>query len=576
MDNRFIITPLAAHNLLKNQTPIPGLAYLFAEGQTRFGFDLKADPDKQEYFDIASYENWLLSAIEKKKSVDDVASFLAFFLVISTGWNMSGESDYFKMMVYYRLSLLGLDVFNAYAPHDDSDFALTPDELAEKALNCNADIIRYLANKALPFSSEEYTEDEYEFLFRLFCSKKKLTEKEKDDFKVVTAYLSNSSKTYVQTVLGNIYERNDSYEKFGIAPSYKKALDCYLKAGKSGEHLGYLNAGRLYLNNLATPGLLPDYEKAFKCLVYAAIHHENAAYCYLSDMYKNGLYVEKDEKQALYLLTSHFSEVFYNSYDNDDHSTIGLYYVRLSDFIYKKDDRQKEAVSLSYLLLAKAYYQWICSYSGKTEDQNILNTIVNRINDLSEEMQIRQEVFELPYHLSDDEISTLFNSYSFVEMTEKCEAYGKKGDTRIIMSFYLRPDKDFIIPLVSSLTNITFSNIKLAFELDKPLKSDLKPITFAKGQISETFFFSHLYVVLGEDRYTGTGITILSLSYGVSPLLDIGEEVILTRKHKNAQKGSVGRIESYDCRNNKFMVRISDSEEVKFLSVSPTSLKKKR
>lgn len=126
--------------------------------------------------------------------------------------------------------------------------------------------------------------------------------------------------------------------------NYEKAVYYYEMAAKFGNRQAQENLGYCYYHGrLGTP----DYKKAYHYFVKGALDSHMVSLYKIGDMYKNGLYVEKDEKEA-YFIYKHCSEMLDEFQERDFGADI---YIRLADCYCNGVGTEKN------LILALEFYQ---------------------------------------------------------------------------------------------------------------------------------------------------------------------------------------------------------------------------
>lgn len=568
--NYFTISPVSIQNLLEKYVPIPGIAYLYADGSVHFRLDPSSDPKHLDYVYKDSFRTWVGYAATQSVSVDDFASFLTFVAILDIKIrkpNDAGEDD----MILRDLSLLSKEVMQSYSPSASGVFSIPPQSLAYQCQLVLKDFDRYAANAKKPVSEWDLTYDEQVYVASILHEKAVLN---KDEQAALNSYLVNfasNGDTESMIALGDMYFGKGKNPVYGVVRSYKESLKYYLRAGECGEYLGYLYAGDIYYCNLIEDPKGPDFASAFRCYSYAADHNDLEAFCKLGDMYWNGYFVRKDEKEAVFLIQSNFGDVVRKAYYEKDTFFLGPYLLRLGRYAYAGNNRDNQAYRLGCLILGVYFFQVRDEETEDVMDEYEIEDAFSEISSLSDEMGIRPRSFTLPYAMTRDDICCWFGPHSFANYVISGSAEGKKGGKRIVLEFHLNPDSTYCLPLVSCTTPVRFTNLRIAFELDRPLKSDLPKTHFDHTKMSGLLFLSHLSVVLGEDSYQGIGLTVLGLSIGKSPIYEVGDTVLVRIKGGKKQKGTVEEALPFE---GKYRIKIvsEDGTETALKSLSPRSL----
>lgn len=94
-----------------------------------------------------------------------------------------------------------------------------------------------------------------------------------------------------QNIVGVNYKNGED----GFPKKYKEALKWFVKAGENGSSKGYLNAAKMYMNNLVGP---KDVKIIYEYINKSACMGEAEAIYILHVFYLNGVCVERDERKA--------------------------------------------------------------------------------------------------------------------------------------------------------------------------------------------------------------------------------------------------------------------------------------
>lgn len=568
--NHLTISSVAILNLLEKYVPIPGIAYLYAEGSVKIRLDPSQDPKHLDYVYKDSFRNWVAKGATQSVSVDDFASFLTFATILDL--EITRPRDVCEEDLMLRdLSILAKDVLSTYSPSASGNFSIPPQSLALQCQFVLKDFDRYEANSKKPISEWDLSEDEQIYAEDILYKKDKLNA---DEQAALNSYLIHSlaeNDTESMLKLGDMYFGEGKNPDFGVQRSYRESLKYYLRAGQAGDYLGYLYAGDIYYFNLLGDKNGADYASAFRCYSYAADHNDLESFWKLADMYWNGRFVDRDPGEAVYLIQSHFDAAFKKAFYDHDFFYIGPYLLRLARYVYTGDKRENQAYRLGCLILGAYFYQLREEESRNVLDENETDDAIDEITALGTEMGLEPRSLTLPYPLSGDDICCWFGPHSFMNYVVSGSAEGKKGGTRIVLEFHLNPESLYMLPIVSCTTPVHFTNLRIAFELDRPLKSDLPKIVFDQKKMSGLLFMNHLYVALGEDSYQGKGLTVLGFSEGKIPIFEPGDEVSVKGAKKKVFTGIVEEALPFE---GKYRVKTvsEDGKETSLKSVSPRNM----
>ena len=132
--------------------------------------------------------------------------------------------------------------------------------------------------------------------------------------------------------------------RLGGKKDYSKAIEYYEMAARLGSRQATENLGYCYYY-----GRLGDfdYKKAYHYFVKGALDGHIISLYKIGDMYKDGLYVEKDEKEAFFI----YKRCLAIMQDYQERMFGADVYIRLADCYYRGEGTDKD------LVLALEYYQ---------------------------------------------------------------------------------------------------------------------------------------------------------------------------------------------------------------------------
>lgn len=122
--------------------------------------------------------------------------------------------------------------------------------------------------------------------------------------------------------LGSLYCNGDR----GFEQNYERAAHYYQMAADHGSGIARENLGYCYYYGRIGA---PDYEKAFFCFAAGAFGGRLVSLYEIGDMYRNGLFVEKNEREAFCI----FMHCIETMTPEEEHCVAGPVYLRLGQML---------------------------------------------------------------------------------------------------------------------------------------------------------------------------------------------------------------------------------------------------
>ena len=188
----------------------------------------------------------------------------------------------------------------------------------------------------------------------LFYVAEDLLDMDKDDYlppcvvAFITFLFTQDGKEGNDDAINNLGELHYG-GNHGFELNFKLAMQYYKKAAKLGNRCAQENLGYCYYYGRDGK---PDYKKAFHYFSLGAFTDRLTSLYKIGDMYLNGLYVEKNEKEAFYIYQHCLDTMSYTEKDR----VAGPVYLRLANmYLDGIGTKEKPRTALKYYQKAERY-----------------------------------------------------------------------------------------------------------------------------------------------------------------------------------------------------------------------------